>query len=72
MWKKTENIIIYRIFGQSQNVCIDERMVGHNGSDSIVQYLPTKKNHRWGIKCFVLADATNGYTSKIDVFKGKR
>jgi hypothetical protein len=34
----------------SQNVCIDERMIGFKGRRFLNQYIANKKAHRWGVK----------------------
>ena len=44
-----------------QHISIDESMISYKGRLSFIQYLP-KKPHKWGLKAWVLADSTNGYT----------
>ena len=49
---------------------VDEAMIPFKGRLGIKQYMkdnPTK----WGIKVFVLADARNGYTVRLQVYAGK-
>ena len=57
----------------SQFVSIDESMIAFKGRLSFLQYLP-KKPHKWGMKAWVLADATNGYTWgwKLYHWQGRR
>ena len=49
---------------------IDESMIAFKGRLSFLQYLP-KKPHKWGMKVWVLADATNGYTWGWKLYTGK-
>ncbi|CAC5420054.1 unnamed protein product [Mytilus coruscus] len=55
----------------SQNVCIDERMIGFKGRHFLKQYIANKKAHRWGVKAWVLAESGNGYTHQLEIYKGK-
>jgi hypothetical protein len=45
-------------FRLSQDVCVDERVVGFKGRHQLKQYLSNKKTHRWGIKLWVLAESS--------------
>ena len=56
-------------YGLTANVSIDEQMIGTKGRLSFLQYLP-KKPKKWGIKLWVLADASNGYVTAFDVYTG--
>ncbi|VDI00918.1 Hypothetical predicted protein [Mytilus galloprovincialis] len=56
----------------SQNIVVDERIVGFKGRHVLKQYISNKKAHRWGAKLFVLAESRTGYTHQINVYKGKR
>ena len=53
-----------------QHISIDESMISYKGRLSFVQYLP-KKPHKWGLKAWVLADSTNGYTWGWKLYTGK-
>ncbi|XP_063433722.1 piggyBac transposable element-derived protein 4-like [Mytilus trossulus] len=55
----------------SQNVCIDERMIGFKGRHFLNQYIANKKAHRWGVKAWVLAESGSGYTHQVELYKGK-
>ena len=46
---------------------IDKEMIPFKGHLSFKQYKPTK----WGIKAFVLSDATNGYVYRIQIYSEK-
>ena len=54
----------------SQFISIDESMIAFKSRLSFLQYLP-KKPHKWGMKAWVLADATNGYTWGWKLYTGK-
>ncbi|CAC5400023.1 unnamed protein product [Mytilus coruscus] len=56
----------------SQNIVVDERIVGFKGRHVLKQYISNKKAHRWGAKLFVLAESITGYTHQINVYKGKK
>ena len=53
-----------------QHISIDESMISFKGRLCFVQYLPNKP-HKWGIKAWVLADSTNGYTWGWKLYTGK-
>ena len=44
----------------SEEVCVDERMIGFKGRLNFIHYMP-KKPTKWGMKAFVLADSCTGY-----------
>ena len=48
------------LYHPSQNLSIDETIVGFRGRFGSIQYMPQKPT-KWGIKAFLLADAANGY-----------
>ena len=48
------------LYRPSQNLAIDETMVGFRGRFGSIQYMPQKPT-KWGIKAFTLADTANGY-----------
>ena len=54
----------------TQNLSIDESIVGFKGRLSFIQYMP-KKPHEWGIKAWVLADSSNGYAWGWKLYSGK-
>ena len=53
-----------------QNVAVDERMVKSKHRSGIRQYMKNKPK-KWGIKLWVLADSSNGYTIDFNVYIGK-
>ena len=53
-----------------QNLSVDESIIGFKGRLSWIQYLP-KKPTKWGVKAWVLADSSNGYTWNWMLYTGK-
>ncbi|CAB4039704.1 Hypothetical predicted protein [Paramuricea clavata] len=53
-----------------QNIAVDERMVKSKHRSGIRQYMKNKPT-KWGIKLWVLADSSNGYTIDFNVYIGK-
>ena len=53
-----------------QQVSVDEAMIKFKGRLGFKQYMKDKPI-KWGMKVFVLADATNGYVSNLQVYTGK-
>ena len=57
------------LYRPSQNLAIDETMVGFRGRFGSIQYMPQKPT-KWGIKAFTLADAANGYLLNSLIYTG--
>jgi len=53
-----------------QPVTIDEAMIPYKGRLTFKQYMKNKPT-KWGIKVFVLSDATNGYVYRLQIYTGK-
>ena len=49
---------------------MDEAMIPFQGRSCLKQYLP-KKPVKCGIKVWCLADSTNGYVQRFDVYTGQ-
>ena len=56
-------------YNTHEELSIDEAMIPFKGRLSIKQYMKDKPT-KWGIKVFVLADARNGYTVRLQVYTG--
>ena len=73
---KVESFIDYfksrclSLYQPRQQLAIDERMVKSRHRSGIRQYIKDKPT-RWGIKLWVLADSSNGYTVDFDVYIGR-
>ena len=59
-----------RNYNPHQNPSIDEAMVKFRGCLSFRQYLPAKPT-KYGIKVWMRADPTNGYTNEFQVYTGR-
>jgi len=53
-----------------KQLSIDERMVATKARTGMTQYMKAKPT-KWGIKMFVLADSSNGYTCDFNIYTGK-
>ena len=56
-------------YNLGRELSIDERMIGFKGRISFIQYMP-KKPTKWGLKAYVLADSTTGYTYSWILYTG--
>jgi len=59
-----------RNYVPEQTITIDEAMIPFKGRLSFKQYMKDKPT-KWGIKVFVLSDATNGYVYRFQIYAGK-
>ncbi len=59
------------VYTPGRDLAIDEAMIKFQGRSSMKQYMPMKPIKR-GIKVWVLANSTNGYFSRIEVYTGKK
>ena len=57
-------------YSPSQNISIDESMVGMKNRVAYIQYMPNKRHARFGIKKFQLCD-DNGFVIHINIYAGK-
>ena len=53
-----------------RELAVDERMVATKAKTGMTQFMRDKPT-RWGIKLFVLADSSNGYTVNFNIYTGK-
>lgn len=74
--RKVESFIDYikskclSLYQPRQHLAIDERMVKSRHRSGIRQYIKDKPT-KWGIKLWVVADSSNGYTVDFNVYIGK-
>ena len=59
-----------KLYQPSRNISIDERMVRNKGRYSFRQYIKDKPT-KWGMKIWVLAESTTGYTYDYEVYTGR-
>ena len=55
-----------------REICVDESRIGTKSRTQLIQYLPNKHHHKWGIKLFMLSDSVTSYLFGFLVYKGKR
>ena len=55
-----------------QELSVDETLIGTKNKTQLMQYLPNKHHHRWGIKMWVLCEAATAYVMAFFVYRGKR
>ena len=58
------------LYRPHREVSVDEAMIKFQGRSSLKQYLPMKPIKR-GFKVWVMADSSNGYFSRFEVYTGK-
>ena len=58
-----------KMYKSKRELSIDESTIGFKGRLSFLQYLP-KKPTKWGMKAFVLAESSTGYTLKWRLYTG--
>ena len=74
--RKVESFVNYfktrcwELYQPRQNVSIDKRMVKSRHRSGIRQYIKDKPT-KWGIKLWVLADSSNGYTIDFHIYIGR-
>ncbi|XP_026482231.1 piggyBac transposable element-derived protein 4-like [Ctenocephalides felis] len=59
-------------YSPNQHLSIDKSLVGTKCRTSLIQYLPNKKHHRWGIKFWMLTDAVTHYCLSFFCYRGAR
>ena len=57
-------------YNPHEHMSVDEAMIPFKGRLGFKQYMKDKPT-KWGIKVFVLSDATNGYVCRLQVYTGK-
>ena len=60
-----------KLWQPRHHISIDERMVADKGRCSFRQYIKDKPT-KWGMKLWVLADSSNGYTCNFKVYLGRK
>lgn len=55
----------------SQDLSIDESMVGMKNRVAYIQYMPQKRHARFGIKKFELCESSTGYVVTLEHYAGK-
>ena len=55
-----------------QNLSVDESLIGTKNRTQLIQYLPNKHHHKWGIKLWMLCESLTAYLLACFVYRGKR
>ena len=58
------------VYAPSQNLSLDETLIKFKGRVQFRQFLPLKRS-RFGLKGFVIADASTGYVLNTSIYTGK-
>lgn len=59
------------VYNPGRDIAVDEAMIKFQGRSSLKQYMPMKPIKR-GIKVWVLADSSNGYFPRLEVYTGRK
>lgn len=65
----TKKFRIY--YTPGQNLSVDEAMIPFKGRLHFKQYMPMKPT-KWGVKCWAIADSSNGYMLDCQIYLGKK
>lgn len=55
-----------------KELSVDESLIGTKNKTQLMQYLPNKHHHKWGIKLWMLCEAATAYVYAFYVYRGKR
>lgn len=66
------NRIFRTYYTPHREISIDESLVGTKSHSQIMQYLPNKHHHRWGIKMWMLCDSVSRYCLAFFCYKGNK
>lgn len=66
------NNIFLHFYTAHQQLSVDESLIGTKCQTQLMQYLPNKHHHRWGVKLWVLCDSVSNYCLNFICYKGKK
>ena len=61
-----------RYFVPRQLISIDESLIGLKNRTELIQYIPNKHHHKWGVKLYAVTDSGTGYPLHTSVYCGKK
>ena len=61
-----------QLYTMAQEVSVDESLVGYLGRYSGIQYMPNKHHHKFGIKLWMLCEASTGYAYHMNMYRGRK
>lgn len=66
------NYVFRRYYTPNKQLSIDESLVGTKNHSQLLQYMPNKHHHKWGVKLWLLCDSVTHYCLSFFCYKGKR
>lgn len=66
------NTLFRHYYTPKENLCIDESLIGTKNHTQLLQYMPNKKHHKWGIKLCALCDSATKYCLRFFCYKGAK
>ena len=67
---ETINSFFYSAYNPGKYITLDEHLCRYRGRCKFLQYMPNKPD-KYGIKCWVIADARNFYPLNVEAYSGK-
>lgn len=64
------NTIFRQLYAPHEQMSIDKSLVGTKNHTELLQYLPNKHHHRWGIKLWMLRDSVSEYCLAFHIYRG--
>ena len=66
------NQLFKRFYTPKQDLSVDESLIGTKNKTELLQYMPKKHHHKWGIKLWMLCESASGYVLSFNVYRGRR
>jgi hypothetical protein len=63
---------VFRHHYTSQEISVDESLVGTKNKTNLMQYLPKKHHHRWGTEFWMLCDSMSNYCLGVFIHRRAR
>ena len=61
-----------RYYVPGQLTLIDESLIGMKNRTELMQYIPNKHHHKWGVKLYSITESSTGFPMHTMVYCGKR
>ncbi|KXJ08603.1 PiggyBac transposable element-derived protein 4 [Exaiptasia diaphana] len=61
-----------RYYVPAQCISIDESLIGMKNRTQLIQYIPNKHHHKWGVKLYSVTKSSTGFPLHTMVYCGKR
>ena len=61
-----------RYYVPKQFISIDESLIGMKNRTELIQYIPNKHHHKWGVKLYSVTESSTGFPLHTKVYCGKR